>query len=237
MAKHIPHLFLSIDEIKNNILSDDSFHHLIKVLRLKEQDIFFALDNLGNKFKCIINKINKNNSEYFIIETTIGEKNNLSITLIQAITKIETFEEIIDKSTQLGVNKIFPLVTKNVSTQLSLFSKKIERFNKIIKSSSEQSQRFFLPTFEEIIDLKKFTDLFSPENTIIAYENSNIPMKNVLVDFKHNSINVVCGTEGGFSEDEIKSLSEYSLVSLGKNILRAETASITLLGNIIYQLS
>lgn len=236
MAKHIPYLFLTAEEINNKQIKDDNFHHLIKVLRMKENSPFFVMDNIGNKFNCIISRIDKNKADYLVKNYNHQTKQELSVNLIQAVTKIETFEEILDKSTQLGVDKIYPLITKNVSQPIDIFEKKMYRFEKILKSSSEQSQRYFLPVLENIIDIYSLKNKFNKSNTLIAYEKSDIPLKNFLKDYSGKEINIICGPEGGFSEQEIEELSEYNNFTLGKNILRAETAAITIIGNINYEL-
>lgn len=238
MAKHIPHLFLEKSCFDNKKLLEDDFHHLVKVLRFKENDKFIGLDNLGNKYKCLVSQINKHDLLFEIQEEFHFENNNFNLNLIQAVPKIETFEEILDKATQLGVNKITPVITDNVTVSTDIFKKKYVRFNKILKSASEQSQRIFMPVLENIINLNEFQNNFNSSETFIAYEKSDIPFKHILSNYKNQNINILCGPEGGFSEREAEQLSEkFKTFSLGKNILRAETAVISALSNILYELN
>jgi len=239
MAKHIPHLFLAKEEIEKKILNEENFNHLINVLRLKQDDKFFALDNKGNQFTCFISKIDKKTLSYEVLDSANYKRPEYLITLVQAITKLDTFENILNTATQLGVFEIYPMLTKNVTVSLDIYEKKIQRFNKILKSSSEQSQRKFLPVLKDVITVDTFVKTFDKNLTIIAYEKATIPMKNIFKDLEiKNNIILVCGAEGGFCDDEVKILSDnkFNLLKLSSNILRAETAVTVGLGNIIYEL-
>ncbi len=236
MAKHIPHLFITNQELDYQMLSEDSFHHLINVLRFKKGFEFIVLNNQGLKCKSVITDIKKNNLSFDILEKNFVEKPTFSLNLFQSITKIETFEEILDKSTQLGVSSITPIITENINTSLDIFNKKYIRFNKLIKSATEQSQRAYLPILNPIITLKEFYEK-EKNNTIIAYEKSKISLKNIIKDFKNlEAINLLCGTEGGFTDNEAEFLStKFNLFNLGNNILRSETAVLSALSNINYE--
>lgn len=237
MVKHIPHLFVNDNEINSLSLSDDSFHHLIHVLRFKSGYEFIILNNQGLKAHCIIKEIKKNGLFFEILKITNNPKSLNSLNLFQAITKVETFEEILDKATQLGVSLITPVITENINTSLDIFNKKYSRFNKILRSSAEQSQRIYLPILNNIISLQDLYNQTNADNTFIAYEKSTIPLKFTLENFKGQNINLFCGPEGGFTDNEAEFLSEkFKTFSLGKNILRAETAVLSGLSNIIYQL-
>lgn len=238
MTRHIPFLFLSEDELKHNKLSEENFNHLIKVLRLKKADFFTGLDNLGNKFDCTLDEISNKSVSYQIKKQVKYEKPGFILILVQALTKLDAFEEIIDKAVQLGINRILPIITKNTTVSTDVFEKKIPRFNKIIKTAAEQSQRIFLPDLGQPVFLQQYIETADLKSTVIAFEKSTLPIKKALRDYSENSITLVCGPEGGFAEEEIKLLNEkgFILVSLGKNILRAETAVISGLSNILYEL-
>lgn len=239
MAKHIPHLFFSEEEIENRKLSGENFNHLVNVLRMKETDEFIVLDNKGNKLECIINEIQKNSAIFGIQKITNNPKPFLDIVLVQAVTKFEAFEEILDKSTQLGATEIIPMFAENSTISKDLFRKKFQRFKKILKSASEQSKRIFLPELTEPVTFNEFVEQFPVENTIVAYENANLSMKEYFKNNRDKSkIIFVCGPEGGFSEREIELFKEknYPLIRLCSPVLRAETASIVGIGNIIYEL-
>lgn len=236
--KHIPHLFITSNEKESSQINEENSHHLINVLRLKTADFFTTSDNLGNLFKCKIEKINKKNLTYEVVETSFFEKTDLNVSLIQGITKFDTFEEILDKATQLGVTKIYPVFTDFCNISKDIYLKKQDRFNKILKTASEQSQRVFLPELMPIASFEEIMEKLNNETTIIFYEKANNPLKNVLKAIETKTINVFIGPEGGFSEKEVIFFNSkhYPLASISQNILRAETAVITAVSNIFYEL-
>ncbi|MEK7434337.1 MAG: RsmE family RNA methyltransferase [Cyanobacteriota bacterium] len=237
--KHIPHFFISEKESEEKIISDDIFHHLIQVLRLKESSLFTCADNKGNFFECKIVNINKKNLTYEILQQSFFEKNNIEISLFQGITKIDVFEEILDKATQLGIDNIYPVIMDYSIISKDIYLKKQERFEKIIRSASEQSKRNFIPKLHKIEHLKNRLEILNPFNSIICYEKAKNPLKNILKTITNKEkINVLIGSEGGVSENEAKFFSEnnYKIASISNNILRSETAVILALSNIIYEL-
>lgn len=236
--KHIPHLFITSNETYSKQINEESTHHLVNVLRLKIDDFFTVSDNSGNLFKCKIDKINKKNLTYEIMETSFFDKPEIEISLIQGVTKFDTFEEILDKATQLGVTKIYPVFTDFCNISKDIYLKKQERFNKILKTASEQSQRVFLPELMPICSFEEVIEKLNNETTIVCYEKATIPLKNILRKVEVKKLNVFIGPEGGFSEKEISFFNskQYPLVSISQNILRAETAVITAVSNIFYEL-
>jgi 16S rRNA (uracil1498-N3)-methyltransferase len=237
MSRHIPFLFLNPDELSQNVLSAENFHHLIKVLRLKKDDLFSGADNLGNQFDCHLDDVTKNSVSFHIRKQEKFAKSALKMILVQALTKLETFEEIIDKAVQLGISSIVPLITENTTVSPDIFRKKIPRFNKISKTAAEQCRRIYLPELNDLLTFRQFFETAETNTTLVAYEKSETPMKEILKGYSENTISLVCGPEGGFNKEEINYLTEkgFKLISLSKNILRAETAVTAGLSNIVYE--
>ncbi|GIW23383.1 MAG: ribosomal RNA small subunit methyltransferase E [Candidatus Sericytochromatia bacterium] len=237
--KHIPNIFLNEDEIKNNIIKDlDNYNHLINVLRLKKGSKLNILDNKGNIYSSIITDIQKHKIIFSINFKEKKDNNRKKLSLIQSILKISTFEEILEKSTQLGIYEIYPIVTDNTIVNLNLFKSKYERFNKIIKNSSEQSKRAFMPVLKEPINMDKFKKYFNKENTFIAFENANIFLKDIIKNYSLQDNNfIMFGPEGGFSEKEINFFvnENYNLFKITDNILRTETAILAAISNFLYE--
>lgn len=237
--KHIPNIFLNKKDIKENIINDiDEYNHLINVLKLKNKSKLNILDNEGNIFYSEIIDIQKKKIIFYINDKETHDIKKNKSCLVQSILKINTFEEILDKSTQLGIDEIYPIITDNTNLKLDIFKAKYDRFHKILKSASEQSKRFFIPILHEPILFENFETFFNKDNTIIAFENADIYMKDTLkkYELKENNF-IVCGPEGGFSDNEIKFFkkNEYKLFRITDNILRSETAVISILSNFIYQ--
>ncbi len=151
-------------------------------------------------------------------------------------------ELIIQKTTEIGVKKIIPVAMERSIVKLNEKDgkKKIERWQKIAEVAAKQSKRDIIPKIENII---KMSDLCSEikayELFIVAYENEGeITLKQVLQENRGiRKIGVLIGPEGGIDEKEIEKLVQNGAktISLGKRILRTETAPITIASNIVYE--
>ena len=163
----------------------------------------------------------------------LDENNELDINITALISTIkqDKFEIMLQKLTELGVKRIVPVKTV-YSQDLFLNDKKIIRFKKIIQEAAEQSHRNIIPELCSLIDIKEI-DKYNSELNIVPYENET----NVNINLKANSITFIIGPEGGFKEEEIELLINkgYKTMSLGKRILRAETAAIATASIIIWE--
>ncbi len=205
-------------------ISEETFKHM-KVARV-----------LNEKFICVYE------SKFYICEMD-GQQAKIielldedhehggEVIVAAALINIKRFEWMIQKAAELGATKIIPLITKRVEIKINdKFFKKIERWNQISHNASEQSFRNvkMIVTkpmkFEEALELEV-------ENKFIAHEKTKKAVSN---NFPTNSIFFV-GPEGGFSEEEVNLAYEKGCedISLGKRILRAETASIFILSRIV----
>ena len=187
-----------------------------------------------------------------IIENIEDEnnKNNVKINLYQAYLKSDKMEFVTQKAVELGVKKIVPFLSKNCVVKLDNKDKqkKIDRLNKISLEASKQCGRSDIVTIDNVFEISE--DGFDQElrkNTIniLAYEKSYISLKETLRNIQINnreniSIGVIIGPEGGFDKTDLerfKHIQNIYEVSLGKNILRAETASINLLSIVNYEVN
>lgn len=197
--------------------------HISRVLRKKVGDIFEVTDGTGKGYKAVIVEMGKNDISARILEEIKGDfeiKTHLHLAV--APTKnIDRFEWIIEKSVELGVNEITPLICDRSERKIV----NIERMNKLALSAMKQSGRFFLPKVNELVKLEKFkTD---SEMKLIAHcEESDKNELNQLPLSK--SVTILIGPEGDFSPKEIEKakLENYQPISLGKSRLRTETAAI-----------
>jgi 16S rRNA (uracil1498-N3)-methyltransferase len=212
---------------QENILntSDEVFlnkrnsHYLTKVLRIKigEKIILFNGDGFD-----YLAEIIQNDSKPIakVIQKTINEvESSLNITLIQAIGKGEKMDFVIQKAIELGVKKIVPIITKRTIYKTSQKDlKKVARWQEVVINSCEQSGRSFVPTVENIT---KFVDLKLTGESFMLDTTTDKKIKHYQ---KRDDINIIIGPEGGFSEFELQN--DYKKLSLGKIILRTETAGI-----------
>ena len=244
----MPKFFVKDNQIKNDIIKieNEDVNHIKNVLRMKKDDILqIGVVPKGENYKTKIINLDKNCVECEIIEK-IEEttESNVSITIFQGVPKFEKMELIIQKNTEIGAKKIVPVMMERTVVKLNSkdMSKKIERWNKIAEIAAKQSGRDIIPDVSSIIKVNEI-----PENefdaVFVAYENEKEnTLKNELLKLKDKkekyNIAIIIGPEGGISENEIAIFKEkgYKLISLGKRILRTETAGFVMTSNILYEL-
>ncbi len=224
---------------KDIVLNDEQIHHISKVMRMKQNDqieiIFqekgyiYKIDSL-NPFAISYIEDIKNNSEL-----------NVDITLLYCLPKGDKLDLVIQKATEIGAKEIILVQSSRCVSKYTEedFKRKKTRFNKIALEASEQSHRFMVPKIEKMINFKDLNKL-NFDYGYIAYENEdkatfNDDLKNIN---KGQSIGILIGCEGGFSPEEVKYANEcnFKSVSLGKRILRSETACIYALSVLCYNL-
>lgn len=223
-------------------ITDEDAKHIKNVLRHTIGDEIICSDGEGNNYKTKIENFDNN-----IVTLKVFEKNKdttepkIKITLYQALPKSDKMDLIIQKSVELGVNDIVPVITKRTIVKIDPKSieKKVTRWNRISLEAAKQSGRGIVPTVDNICKLKDIK-LQDYDLVIIPYENEkDIFIKEVFKSGKHKyeKIAVIIGPEGGFDPSEIESLNEPNtqVVSLGKRILRTETASLAVLSMLNYE--
>lgn len=225
----------------NIIFSENDIFHMTKVMRFRINDkIEVVMDE--KLYLCEI--INLNPIEVKIL-LEVDEKRELNndVTLIYCLPKGDKLDLVIQKATELGVSRIIGVISSRTIVHLKEedIPKKIVRYQRIIKEACEQSKRLKEPKFENIIPFKEL-DNFSFDHKFIAYEDEAIHGKS-LYSFLENvnsseSIAILVGPEGGFSSDEVQECQKigYEAISLGKRILRSETAAIMACGIISFML-
>lgn len=230
--------------LSNNLyeLTKDDIFHIEKVMRMKINDEF---ELVFNKEVFLAKIISFNPFKYEIVKK-IEENNELNgyLRLMYCIPKGEKIDLVIQKATELGVNEIVLINSKRCVAKIDKNNKdkKLIRFNKIIKEASEQSKRTSLMKLTDIIDYKEINQ-YKADFSYIAYENESkngeIKILNNLNDLKGKTINILIGPEGGFDKEEVDYAMEngYNLTSLGKRILRSETACLSLISLLSYYLN
>ena len=242
----MPKFFVKPEQIDQNhiVIYDEDVKHITKVLRLNENDIIIICDECGKDYKVRIKKIQKDKIYTNIIESydSLTEP-PINVVLYQGIPKSAKMEYIIQKTTELGILRIVPVVTERTVVKLDdkRQEHKIERWRKVAYEAAKQSNRGVIPQvdqsigFNEAIQQMSCTDL-----GLMLYEKErDYKLKNVLQchsDVK--SISIFIGPEGGFSEKEVEQaqLQGLNTVGLGPRILRTETAGVAVLAILMYEL-
>lgn len=249
----MPKFFVKENQISNNkieIVGDD-VNHITNVLRMKQGEILKVCNQeTGENY--IVEIINaQKNSVTCEIQEKLEEtaESNVDITLYQGLPKFEKMELIIQKNTEVGVNAIVPVIMERTVVKLDekQVSKKLERWQKIAEIAAKQSMRDKIPEIKNIIKINKISDSLKNEKfdtILVAYENEEKTMlkkelkKLENLKDKKYKIAIIIGPEGGISEREIEQLNNLGAkcVSLGRRILRTETAGIIMSGDIMYEL-
>lgn len=210
-------------------LSEEDFFHLTKVLRIKKDEHFQIV---ANDFLYDVT-LSDPNTQNFIIHRKERLNSELThkITLIYALPKGDKLDLVLRAAVELGVYEIILASTKNSVVKVSKDKEqgKLERYQKILKSAAMQAKRDFIPLIKGIYPFAEA--LAIPfDLKLIAYENSKEQDEFHFLSSFHNvkSVSLLVGSEGGFSENEVKqaNMASYLNVSFGPRILRTETAVI-----------
>ena len=231
--------FSNIDKNYLVHLSTNDEHHILHVMRMKKGDEIEVVSD-GRVFLCRIDNTNPLEvSVIHEIENDVELKEE--VTLLFALTKGDKIDLVLQKATELGVKKVALISTERtvVNYDNKDIDKKLTRFSKIMKEASEQSHRVIVPELLGVFDLKNLPKEVYSELNYVAYEKDANDISGAFSNLeKGKSISILIGPEGGFSEQEINRLTTLGFIrtSLGKRILRAETAAIYALSVIGYLL-
>ncbi len=216
------------------IISDlEQVHHINNVLHLKVNEEIIVFDEKSNEYYTAIEKITPK-AIYLKVRNTkkTAAERKFCLAVACAIPKKSKFDDLIDKLTQLGVDRIIPMETERVVVKLDVLKKdaRLSRWNKIVVSASEQSQRNTLPVLEPVKDIKKV--LLESGDYDLKLIPALIDDRKTLIEVFRgvNPINVLVliGPEGDFSPAEVSLAKKAGFipVTLGANVLRVETAAV-----------
>ncbi len=219
------------------IMDTEELHHMKNVMRLKNKDKIVVLDGQGAKFVCEIKQLDKKAAKLEIIEKHICKRSEgyLNITVACALLKKSKIDFIVEKLTEIGVDRIILLNTERTEVKFKDSPKKLEKLNRVCESALKQSGNLFLPKleyfdFSELIEFKKSEkfDLAIMPNL----EESSQNIKEITSGLCAKNILIAIGPEGDFSKKEIEIAKKagFVSVSLGKNVLKVDTAAIVAAG-------
>jgi 16S rRNA (uracil1498-N3)-methyltransferase len=209
-------------------LTADEARHLREVLRLKAGDEVQVFDGAGREFRAIVSQARRE-----IAELELGDEieplkpeSPLQLTLAVALLKGEKFDLVVQKGTELGVNRFIPLVTRYADIRLrdeADAEKRVTRWRRIALEAAKQCGRSVVPKIEQPMF---FDALIREENSCLMFsERAGRPLN---TDLKAGVITAVIGSEGGWSDEELDQAraAGVPIVTLGGRVLRAETAAI-----------
>lgn len=239
--------YVNKDGINDNIItiSGNDVSHIKNVLRLVPGEEIDVCDGISTDYTAVIETIGNNTVTSKIIAKRINlNESPVIIYLFQGLPKSDKMDLIIQKCTELGVSKIFPVITNRTVVKINSATdeeKKIERWQRISLEASKQSCRGLVPTVENILGFEKAIRKAAEisDISILAYENEeNGKLKELLKNSKARTISIFIGPEGGFEENEVKAAVNLGImpVKLGPRILRTETAGLAVLSAVMYEL-
>lgn len=244
----MPHFFVSPESIRGGrfILSIEESGHLARVLRKKAGDEIGLFDGGNHAYRGVLEVVTPERVEGRILAELSAGVAPYTLRLFQAIPKGDTFEWILEKTTELGVAEIVPLQTRrNVAViPPDRWAAKKARWEKIVRAASAQCGRAELPLVSAPVDLAgALARLGSGETSLIPWEGEvDRTLKAALASVdrvgRRPVVNVMIGPEGGFDPGEVAQVRAAGVVpvTLGPRILRTETAGIFAASAIFYEL-
>ena len=213
-------------------LEKSSSHHLLKVLRKKEGDKLILFDGKGNSCLGVITLISRSKLELEIIdvfERTL--RSGVDINLGQSLIKSDPLHLVIQKATELGIVSFSPLITDHSVVRIKATKNRNLKWNLIARNACEQCGENWLPTIADPIDIDQWASTVKSNLKIVLYPNAD----NKISDLEYkDSVSLAVGPEGDFTNYEVDSLTEKGFipVTIGKRILRAETAAISAISSV-----
>jgi len=228
------------DKIQSDLvahLKKEQSHYLKDVMRLKAGDTFSVFNSQG-EWSASIQSYEKQAAKIKILEKLRDKKNEQNVWLAFTPIKQNSLSFIIQKGTELGVQKFIPILSERTVVK----DINVERVKKIIIESAEQSNRISIPEITALETLKNFISSF-PEKGRLVFCDINCNQSNFEKILSKKDLGPICiliGPEGDFSENERKlivDLEQSQSISLAKNILRAETAAVAAVTLVNYHLN
>jgi 16S rRNA (uracil1498-N3)-methyltransferase len=224
------------------IIADSRVHQIRDVLRMKTGDEIIVLDNTGWEYHVRLINISKNEiSGEIINKEKCQAEPSTQITLYQSLLAREKFEFVLQKCTEVGISSFMPVITERsiVRNAEKITKEKLARFENIIAEAAEQSGRGIIPSLKNPVNLNQAaSELEKFDFSLVGSTQECMTLKNVLRNTQYEKIALFIGPEGGFGESELQLLNSRGVTSfsLGKRILRTETASIVAAAIVFYEL-
>lgn len=242
----MPKFFVPKENINGDtiIINSEDVSHITRVLRMNEGDKLLLCDSKGFDYDVEITEISQKEIICHILDTKKSDTEpNIEVILFQGLPKASKMEYIIQKTTELGISKIVPCTLSRCVVKLEnakAEAKKIDRWQKITEAAAKQSGRGIVPEIANAATLSEaITQLKECDIAFAPYECEDMQtLKSVLTSVENpKKIGFIIGPEGGFDIKEIEQLRNAGIktVTLGKRILRTETAGEAVLAMTMYE--
>ncbi len=229
-------------------LSSNDYNHIHNVLRMKVgEEVLLCYDGGDKEYQCVITGFDTSLQQVFLAVTDVfGNARELPamITLFQGYPKGDKMETIVQKAVELGASSVVPVMMKRCVVKLDekKSKKKVERLQAVALSAAKQAKRGIIPEVSDVMSIAQAVNAAKDYDLVLVpYENANGMQyaKEVIQsasEFK--KIAIFIGPEGGFEENEVAMIEAIGgkTISLGHRILRTETAGMTVLSLLMFQL-
>lgn len=243
------HFFVIPEQVKAKeiIIEGTDVNHIKNVLRMKLGEELKVSDGNNISYHCKIAKMDEENVVVDIIEKHLADTElSTKIYLFQGLPKNDKMELIVQKAVELGVYQVIPVSTKRAIVKLDekKAAKKVMRWNAIAESGAKQSGRSQIPKVTDVMSFEEaiqYVESQQIEHKLIPYELAEgiTRTKEVIGQIqKEQSVGIFIGPEGGFEKSEVEQALTHGFeeITLGRRILRTETAGLALLSILMYQL-
>ena len=235
--------FVDPEELNSHtviLLGENAAH--ARVLRLKVGEQVMVCDGQGGDYLCTVDTMDNTSVELKVLERRVSDSEpGIKASIYMAMPKSDKLEHVIQKATELGVNEIVTFPTSRCVSRPDEKSlkKKLERWQKIAASAAEQSGRGCIP---QVLVLPSYAAALEravqADKALVFYENEHATtLHQALESGSYHTISLLSGPEGGFEEAEIQQAQNAGLqvCTLGRRILRCETAPLCALSAVMYQ--
>lgn len=221
-------------------MADESAHHLGRVLRAQRGQLYELSDG-SSAWLGRIESVGRDRIDFALLEKLPSYLPSLETSLLLAVVKFDAFEWALEKATELGVSRIVPLAaSRSEKALLSAASKRAERWKKILLEASEQSRRLRVPQLEVLARPEAAFEANSQNLCVLLSESPDAKsLRKVLSGNQSSSAVLAIGPEGGWTDAELASAraAGFQEASLGRFILRTETAVVASLATLNFTLS
>lgn len=222
------------------VLTGENAEHA-RVLRLKNGEQVLVCDGQGQECLCAVSDVSAGQISLVVLDRMVSDSEaKLRVTVFMAFSKGDKFEHVIQKATELGANRIvaYPSARCVSKPDEKSLKKKLDRWQKIAASAAEQSGRGCIPSVD-ICDsyLSALEEAVKADKAILFYENEQATtLHSALQSGQYVTVSLMTGPEGGYDRKEVEQASEkgIEICTLGKRILRCETAPLCALSAVMY---
>ncbi len=223
-----------------HLITGEDALHITKSLRMSAGEVLTLCDSSKTEHLCRIERITPEG----VLVRTVSQNEcthepDVEVTLFAALLKGSSTETVIQKSVELGAYRIVPVLTERCVSRpdTKAGDKKQQRYQKIAAQAAMQSRRAVIPEVTAVTELRKAAGMLDGfDKVILFYEGGGAPLRELITVGKDRRIAVFIGPEGGFEEREVELLARSGAhtATLGKRILRAETAPLAALAAIMF---